>query len=253
MKIGVYTAIFGNKDQLKLPINYKKDSNIDYLLFTDNIDNAIFPYKVHKRAIVYDNITQNARYYKIMGDDVLSNYDLLIWHDANIQLYHTKIEYLVAKAENSFLTTFTHPDRDDFYSEAMSCIRVGKDFSLRILRQAIVYFFKGMPTHQGMYSTGILIKNIKFKQENLLLFWWLEVLNFSRRDQLSFSFMVYKKKLKVSVIDDDIFNNKYSIYHKHSYEAYRERKNIMSYNYKFLRLLSMFIIQVLRKIKKLYK
>ena len=253
MKIGVYTAIFGNKDQLKLPINYKKDSNIDYLLFTDNIDNAIFPYKVHKRAIVYDNITQNARYYKIMGDDVLSNYDLLIWHDANIQLYHNEINNLITQAENSFLTTFTHPHRDCFYSEAMSCIRVGKDFSLRILRQTIVCFLKGMPAQQGMYSTGILLKNMKFKQESLLLFWWLEVLNFSRRDQLSFSFMVYKKKLKVSVIDDDIFDNKYSIYHKHNYEVYKEKKNIMSYNYKYLRIGSMFISQVLRKIKKINK
>ncbi|HEY9169187.1 MAG TPA: glycosyltransferase domain-containing protein [Lutibacter sp.] len=253
MKIGVYTAIYGDKDCLKSPIGFDEHSAIDYLLFTDNINNAVFPYQTQERIAMYDDVTKNARYFKILGDEILNKYDVLIWHDANIQLIHTEIENLIKKAEQSFLTTFIHPDRDCFYSEAMTCVRVGKDFSLRILRQAIVCFFNGMPAQQGMYSTGILIKNFKYKNTILFSFWWHQVNNFSRRDQLSLAYTLYKTNEDVTILEDNIFDNRYSVYHKHGYEEYRERKNMMDYNYTFLKKLSILVIQVLRKIKKVQK
>lgn len=251
MKIAVYTSVFGDKDDLKPPLNYSKNTTIDYFLFSDNEAKIVEPYTFQKKPIVFDDIAKNARYFKILGDDVLNMYDVLIWHDANIQIDHSKIVDIIERSANSFLTTFTHPNRDDYYSEAMSCIRVGKDHSLRILKQSLVYFFNGMPAHSGMYSTGILIKNHQYKSNGLLKSWWKQTEKYSRRDQLSLAYTVYKTKNIVTVLEDDIFNNEYSVYHVHNYSEYKEKGKSKLKNYRFLRQISFSLVKLLRKLKKI--
>ncbi len=249
MKIAVYTANFGDKDELLTPLNYLDNKNISFYLFTDTIQN-VFPYTTIIKPQIFKDVSKNAFYYKLMGDDILKNYDILIWHDSNIQLYFDKLSNLIDFAENSFLTMFIHPDRDDFYSEAMTSIRVDKDFSLRILRQALYYFVNGMPAHAGMYATGILIKNQNIDSGNFYTMWWKQTLKYSRRDQLSIVYTIYKTKQKINVIEGNVFNNIFSKYHPHKYQHYLECKQVMQYNYGFLKKLSFFMIKVLRKIKR---
>lgn len=250
MKIAVYTALFGDKDELLPPLNYLDNKNISFYLFTDTIQN-VFPYTTIIKPQMFKDVSKNAFYYKIMGDDILKNYDILIWHDSNIQLYFDKLSNLIDFAQNSFLAMFIHPDRDDFYSEAMTSIRVDKDFSLRILRQALYYFVNGMPAHAGMYATGILIKNQYIDSGNFYTMWWEQTLKYSRRDQLSIVYAIYKTKQKINVIEADIFNNNFSKYHPHKYQHYLESKQVMQYNYGFLKRFSFLIVKFLRKLKKL--
>lgn len=249
MKIAVYTALFGDKDELLPPLNYQYNENISYYLFTDTAQN-IFPYTTIVKPRIFDDVSKNAFYYKHMGDDIINNYDMLIWHDANIQLYYDKLNDLIDIGRNSFLSIFIHPDRDDFYSEAMTSIRVDKDFSLRILRQALYYFIKGMPAHAGMFATGILIKNQNIDSGNFYAMWWEHTLEYSRRDQLSIVYICYKTKQKINVIEGDIFNNVYSKYYLHKYKHYIEKNQVMKYNYGFLKKLSYFCVKLMRKIKK---
>lgn len=253
MKIVVYTALFANKDVLLPPVDYKaSDSeNITYVVFTDDHHLNVPPYITHIKPAVFEDIAKNARYFKIIGDELLNDFDIAIWHDANIQIRHHQINELLTHANHHYLTTFYHPNRNDFYSEAMTCIRTSKDFSLRILNQAFAYFIQGMPAHKGMYSTGILIKNNKFNSGILLDFWWQQTLKYSRRDQLSLAFSIYKVKAEVKVIQENIFDNPYSLYHLHNYQHYEEKTKLMRYNALVLKKLSYFCVQLMRKIKKL--
>nr|WP_321244293.1 glycosyltransferase domain-containing protein [uncultured Psychroserpens sp.] len=251
MKIAVYSSVFGEKDDLRAPLNYNDSDHIDYFLFSDTDVKTVEPYTFQKKPIVFNDIAKNARYFKIFGDDLLKDYDVLIWHDANIQIDHSKILTIIEHSKNTFLTTFTHPDRDDYYSEAMTCIRVGKDHSLRILKQSLVYFFKGMPAHNGMFSTGILIKNYKHEPNGLLRLWWKQTEKYSRRDQLSLAYSVFKTKSIVTVLEDNIFKNEYSIYHTHNYSQYKQQGRAKLKNYKFLRQISFSLVKGLRKLKKI--
>lgn len=253
MKIAVYTALFGNKDVLYPPLHYTEIDKVDYFIFTDDSSININPYKVVEKPLVFNDVAKNARYFKILGDDLLKAYDILIWHDANIQICHDIIPELIKKSQHTFLTAFIHPTKNDFYSEAMSCIRTDKDFSLRILKQVFFYFFQGLPAHNGLCSTGILIKNYKFKANGMLQFWWEQTLKYSRRDQLSLAFTVYKTEINLGIIQENIFGNKYSKYHLHNYNHYNERFNIMRYNYLVLKKISFYIVKTLRKIKKAFK
>ncbi len=251
MKIAVYTALYGEKDNLRPPLDYVEDTVIDYFVFTDMASINVAPYKTVTSAAKFLDIAKNARYFKIMGDKIMQGYDYVIWHDANIQLRYQGIYQLISKTGPTYLTIFTSPNRNDFYSEAMSCIRVNKDFSLRILKQVIIYFIHGMPAHSGMYATGILIRKKSFEDLNAMMFWWRQTLNYSRRDQLSLAYTEYKNKLNITCIEDDIFDNAYSVYHAHNYNYYKERNNLMRYNFGILKKLSFFSVLLLRKLKKL--
>ena len=253
MKIAIYTALYGEKDILRPPLNYEADSQIDYYLFTDKVSHDTSPYVTVIRPAKFKDVAKNARYYKILGDLILKEYELLIWHDANIQLCHNQIRNLTSLASNTFLTTFVHPNRDDFYSETMTCIRVEKDFSLRLLYQAVVYFINGMPAHQGMCSTGILIKNFKYPANKVLEFWWKQTLAYSRRDQLSLAYTIYKQKPDITLINKDILNNNFSRYHNHNHTFYEEKIKFMDYNYWVFKKISFLGVKLMRKIKKNYK
>ena len=250
MKIAVYTANFGGKDELLPPLNYLDNKDVDFYLFTDTEQN-VFPYTTIVKPQIFKDVSKNAFYYKHMGDEILKNYDILIWHDSNIQLIFDKLFNLIDLGENSFLTMYIHPDRDCFYSEAMTTIKYDKDFSLRVLKQAFLYFVNGMPAHAGMYASGILIKNQNIDSGNFYTMWWDQTLKYSRRDQLSIVYNIYKTKQKVNVIPGSVFKNIYSIYHSHKYEHYIENSKVMQYNYGFLKRFSFLTVKVLRKIRKL--
>jgi hypothetical protein len=251
MKIAVYTAIFGDKDKLLVPIDYIETDNIDYFVFTDSHLLNCYPYKTMERSLKFNDFTKNAKYYKILADPILKGYDIHIWHDGNIQMIHSKINELIDLSKNTFLTTFKHPNRNDYYSEAMTCIRVGKDHSLRILKQSLVYFFDGLPAHHGMFSTGIIVKNYSHNAKGLLEFWWKQTEKYSRRDQLSLAYSILKTDSQVKLLEDDIFNNIYSTYHPHNYTHYHEKRKIKLTNTFFLKQVSFKIVKLLRKIKKI--
>lgn len=251
MKIAVYTALFGDRDVFLPPLNFVSDAGVDWFVFTDSPSLKVSPYKVIHKETVYEDLAKNARYFKILGDDLLKSYDLVLWHDANIQLDASKLKDLVSYANTSYLTTFKHPNRDDFYSEAMSCIRVGKDHPFLILKQALVYFFKGMPAHNGLCATGILMKNKLYANPSFMTFWWEQVQTYSRRDQLALAYSSYKLEENIRTISLDILDNPFSIYHLHSYPQYKDRLGNAYTSSAFSRRFAFQVVKLLRKLKKL--
>jgi len=110
-----------------------------------------------------------------------------------------------------------------------------------------------MPAHEGMYSSGILIKNPAYNDDGFMSFWWKQVSKYSRRDQLSLAYTIYKTKLNIGLIKDDIFDNSYSYYHLHAYNHYIEQNKIMNYNYGWLKKSSFLTVKLMRKLKKINK
>jgi hypothetical protein len=248
-RIAVYTANFNSKDFLRSPIAYKQRDDIDFFAFVDNNEaSVVTPYVNITYSLTENDITKNARKLKILGHPVLEAYDLLIWHDANFQLNFEYIDELIAFVDDSAMATFKHPNRNDFYSEAMTCIRVLKDKPLGILRQSIYYFIKGLKTHSGLSSTGILIKKNNSESKLFLNFWYKQVEQFSRRDQLALAFSEHQTPGFVSKIEANIFQSKYAVYHLHTHNSYNTLDNRKPNNY--LRWVSFYLVKVLRKIRK---
>ncbi len=233
MKIAVYTAIFGDKDDLKEPIDLSSNEGIDYYLITDNKELKSSSYKVVLKNAVYGDVTKNARFYKVNGIEEFHDYDYVIWHDGSLQMQHTLIQDLVGYAGQNFLATFQHPERKNFYEEAIACIKLNKDFSLKILWQSFIYFMKGVPSSASaqLYETCILVKNMRLYNHKFYNLWWKEILKRSRRDQLALPYVLYKLDLDLAIIPGCRNNNIYSKFSIHKKCFYDQKLNLMRFNF----------------------
>ena len=127
MKILVYTAIFGDKDQGPSLINKDllPDLDIRFVYVSDNPHLKSSDYEFIYQAQRYSDVTKNARYVKVNGLNGMAIYDIAIWHDSSIMLDCARISEIIEIAANHTLSTFKHVQHS-VYSEDRKCIELGK-------------------------------------------------------------------------------------------------------------------------------
>ncbi|ULC60561.1 DUF616 domain-containing protein [Flaviramulus sp. BrNp1-15] len=250
-KIAIYTAIFGDKDILKPPLNFKEDNNVDYYLITDNVELDSYNYQLILKKPIYDDITKNARFYKINGLEIFEDYDFVIWHDANLQIIHNKIIDSVDFVKHKSIAFFKHPVRNCIYDEAIKCIYKEKDHPFKILKQIFQYYKFGIKNKIGLYETSIVIQNNKLICKDFLNLWWSEIINKSRRDQLSLPYSLKVFNLIPAIIPGDREQNMFSLYNLHNHSKY----NFLSIQKpkKYRKLYKILSIKAIRGIKRLNK
>jgi hypothetical protein len=120
-KIVVYTAIFGNYDDLK---NQKiKIEGVDFYCFTDNKNLKSNLFKIVLVEPEYGDNTRNAKIYKILPHKFFSKYEYSIWIDGSIIIKKFDLEELINKyLVKDNIALFKHPDRDCIYDEVFACI-----------------------------------------------------------------------------------------------------------------------------------
>lgn len=213
-RIVVYTAIFGGKDNLKEPLY--KIKNADLICFTDNIDFKSDSYKIIIRQGTHQDPNLSAKKYKLLGDPFLDKYKYSIWADGNQLLKFKDAKVLV----NSYLrynnlALFAHPDgRDCIYDECDFLVENNHifnfDYPEKMINQIIKYKKEGMPKHAGLIAGGFIIRKIhSTKVKKIMNLWWKEVTNHSRRDQLSFNYVIWKLREKYGVIQGSYWDNEY--------------------------------------------
>lgn len=192
MKV-IYTCITGNYDNLKVPLIH--NSNWEHICFTDNPvlleKRNVGLYKILPIDVKGIDSVRLARMYKILGLGI-NDADISIWHDANFQIC-CDLDDLVKKylKEDIELVLAKHPQRSCLYSESEKCIKLGKDNLFTINTQVEHYKNDGMSENYKLYETGILIRR-KFNDNLFYRKWWEEVYNYSRRDQISFPYCLWK-------------------------------------------------------------
>lgn len=206
MKKAVVTALIGNYDRLQRP----KINNIDwdYYCFTNTDFNDGF-WKVIK--LDCDNDPKNAREIKTQAFKYLTDYDLILWHDANMQINISLNEFLDRYHDNNF-TIMKHPVRNCVYKEAETCIRLNKDDKGIIENQIAEYKKEGLKENIGMVASGVFIYNISDNVSTFLNAWWDEIYKHSRRDQLSFNHVANKLGFKYNLMPYDILRGEFNYY-----------------------------------------
>ncbi|MFH7906813.1 glycosyltransferase domain-containing protein [Enterobacter cloacae] len=193
----VYTAIFGDYDLLQEP--KRKESNIDYICFTDNQE--VKSSKWHVVYISNDEINNKSilnRKYKFFPHLFLKNYDQSLYIDGNIQIQSDDINLAFDEALSEYdISIPPHPDRDCLYEEADVCISLGKGVSEKIKTQIEKYKSECYPKHNGLYENNTIFRNHnKPEIKNLMNLWYEELNSNSGRDQLSLCYLMWKNCLK---------------------------------------------------------
>lgn len=207
MKI-IYTCLFSAYEELKEPTIISKGWK--YICYTDQ------PVKSNIWEIVQIKLIEPpqiaARWYKIMH---WIDWQYSMWVDAAFQI---NID-LNAWWETNFkspLSSPAHPHRDCVYDEILACKhaqRAGEDI-LEATR--IEYEAAKVPAHNGIISSGLLMRENTPECIKLCEDWWQELIGHSNRDQIAFA--------RVSL------NFKY---HAFQYDYTRQQSFIYSRHFKY--------------------
>lgn len=203
-EIIVYTAIFGNRDNLIDPVPYP---GCQYVCFTDN------PYltsKVwHIRLVTRDEKEcprMNAKHYKLFPHLIFPHHQYSLWIDGSIQLLanvKNMVESLLVKND---LACFVHPWRNCIYEEAQEVISAGLSNVAVVTKQMDRYRSEGFAEKQGLLLGGALLRRHSKVIKSLMTDWWEEIQNGSIRDQLSFAYVCWRSNFKFTIIPGTIYD-----------------------------------------------
>lgn len=215
MKKVVYTAITGAYDQLIDPRVITPD--FEYICFTNNKNLISRAWKIiHVEEPDLDNV-RFARKIKILFHKYLQNADFSIWVDGNFTINCDLNKFLSCYYKGGDFATFEHPDRNCFYEEAKACIRLKKDNANLINKQVAQYQSEGFPKDFGMISSGLMIrKHDNLDIQNFMELWFDQVLHRSRRDQLSFTYTLWKHPIHAQLLPFNEVLKKYFLKVPHS-------------------------------------
>lgn len=209
-KFLVLTANLGGKDMLiDPPIVF---DNCDYVAIVDteykvNVWQQ-FGYFDFSRVDNYQH-RRNAKLYKVLSSLLFSNYEYIIWSDANHQL-RVNPEDILTEYGDFDLLLFKHPHRNCCYSEMEIIQAKNLDLRKNIADQYSHYLHEGMPREYGLYELTCFIKKNDFKVSTLELMWWEQINKFSSRDQCSFTYCLWKLEEQLKIKTFNAYANLYA-------------------------------------------
>jgi hypothetical protein len=228
-KIAIYTAIFGDYDDLIEPPEEIK--GCDFYCFTDNEKLKSKKYKIIKVKREFSDPTRDARKIKTLSHKYLPNYEYTLWIDANIIFRETNIQEMF----NNFLSEYDiaihkHDIRDCVYDEFNACLEVGVDSPTIMASQMIRYINERYPVHNGLAATGVVFRRNSDLVRNVNKDWWNELRNGSKRDQLSIDYVMWKNKADYFRIDESVRNGKFFYVKSHKNKSYTDRAKNLELN-----------------------
>ncbi len=210
-KFVVYTALFGNYDNLIDPkVKYE---GCDFICFTDQ---KHFKSDVWEIRIVEDidlSLNMMNRRYKWLPHKFLSEYVISLYIDSNIVLLENPKRLLEKYCDDNCLVMLPkHPLRNCIYEETIACVERNKASVSSLLEQVRFYKKEQFPKKFGLGENNILFRKHNNKEViNLMEELWNEVNIWNtKRDQLSFFYLVWKYQFKnIVLMDENAKDGKY--------------------------------------------
>lgn len=196
MKNGViYTCLIGNYDFLKhFPIIEK---NWDYVCFTDlNIKNDS---QWEIRPLSFNKLDpgRNYRWHKTHPHTLFPEYKQSLFLDANIWIKSHWIFDQIKKYKNSQIILAKHFKNTCLYQEYEDCKNSVKDDLETMNNQINKIKDDGFPKNIGLSEANVIFrKHNDQKIKKIMEDWWWWIKNFSKRDQLSLHYVLWKNKIE---------------------------------------------------------
>lgn len=231
-RIAVVTAIYGAYDNLKEPTGVNNRESFDWFCFTDDANmkspvwkvvntpyhkqNGKEEYKQYKNY--YDNIKDpkvmnmmSAKYYKIKTHeiDILKDYDYYIWVDGSLLLRPEFVNNIQKLIDQKYeLINFKHPERTNIKDEMNLSVGMGKYKEQDIPTQYAAYVSDGFPDDMGLFECTMIIKKNVPRINDAFDIWWIQNMQYSYQDQISYTYSLWKKGIKPDyIINEKVFNN----------------------------------------------
>jgi hypothetical protein len=222
-KIAIYTAIFGDYDNLIEP--QEKIEGCDFYCFTDNKDLKSDLYKIINVEREFSDPTRDARKIKTLSHKYLPEYEYTLWVDANIIFRNFDVQRMFDEfLANHDIAIHKHSARDCVYDEFATCIEIGVDSPSLMTRQIVKYIKDGYPVNNGLAETSVVFRKNTELSKEINEKWWDEIKGGSRRDQISVDYAIWKNRADYCRINDSVRDGKNFYAEKHKEDSYEKRR-----------------------------
>lgn len=227
--IAIYTAVFGEYDELKEPPEEIK--GCDFYCFTDNKNIVSQKWKIIHTESEFEDKTRDARRIKCLSHKFLPNYKYTLWTDANVIFKEHNIKGLFDKfLRNHDIAIHLHQDRDCVYDEMVACVERKIDHLSKIVNQVIGYLHEGYPQHNGLAETTVVFRRDSEAVRMINEKWWQEIRLKSKRDQLSIDYTLWKNQVPYYGINKSVRSGNCFSVRDHIRNSYVERSEILKVN-----------------------
>ena len=222
-KYAIYTAMVGGYDEIMQPVVI--DDRFDYILFSNDIkEDRVGVWQVRPIAYTNPDNTRICRYVKTHPEELLPGYDVSVWMDSNIRIMTSAVyERIVELYESgSVIASMNHPLRDCIYDEAFEVMYIRYERKKVVVDWCHKLRKENYPEHNGLYETGVMFRkhNTSLISETNVM-WWDCIEKYSKRDQLSFNYVLWKLEVKC-----EYFLGKHKCVHNSTDFSYIEHQNI---------------------------
>ncbi len=191
----IYSAVVGHYDKTSQP--QVIDPRFDYILFSNDIkERQIGVWQV--RPIPYHNDipTRIARWVKTHPEELLPEYQYSLWIDANVLICGPTLyeRSLALQAEGVLVSSMWHHQRNCIYDEAVEVMCAQREHELPVYQWVRILKKEHYPQRNGLFETNVLFRAHRHNSvREMDALWWNCIDNYSRRDQLSFCYALWKK------------------------------------------------------------
>lgn len=189
----IYTALTGGYDKIEQPLVV--DERFDYVLFTDVVkDNHLGVWQVRPIPYECDDLTRLSRYPKMHPEELLSDYKVSLYMDANLQITSSELYDRVVELydEDVDWAGIKHPYRDCIYDEAYQALAQGLDREDLIFRWCHRLREENYPRHRGMFENNIIYRRHNDRTKAADEMWWNLYESYTRRDQLTLMYVHWR-------------------------------------------------------------
>lgn len=200
----VYTAITGGYDTLKEDQNKE---GADFVAFTDQKHSKTWEIRPPYKGFSDNN--RNAKIHKIVCHEYFPKEEYTLWIDGSISLV-TPMKELVDRYLGSHdIAVHRHYLRNCAYQEALVCGIEKLDDPDVISKQVSRYLVaEKYPQNNGLAECTVILRRNTPKVRELNEFWWNEIKNGSRRDQISFNYSCWKVGIEYQEMEGTVYSSK---------------------------------------------
>lgn len=214
-KIAVYTCNIGGYDRPQEPLIVAE--NCDYFFISDVKPEGLVNWKwIDAKKFLPEEKLSNvkkARYLKTHPHLIFPNYKYSIFIDGNIKCILDISDFFKKINNKTRIAIHPHPYRDCIYKEGYACDVAKRGDIDNIKKQLKQYKEEGMPKEFGLFETNILVREHGNEIcKKIMEDWWKEIEIKSQRDQISFTYVLWKNNLvsnDIGKIQDTILENNY--------------------------------------------
>lgn len=185
----VYTAITRGYDRLsQIPPGWREEAQFIAMMEEPE---SVEGWTVVPLEREFSDPCRNAKKPKILPHRYFPSARYSLWVDGSIAIKSRRAlhEVLTESLGGRDLGVFRHRCRSCTYEEAEACIAAGKDDPELIARQAQKYRSESYPDHAGLAECCVLFRRHTERTADFNEAWYAQILQHSRRDQLSFMYV----------------------------------------------------------------